>query len=523
MLIDKRAKKVVILLAIFGVLVIGRVIMYFSWEYQPSLPGEHRLPPKEKEISVVPTENNPQEIFDNGLLFGHYTLEVNLPLNPEVEVGYLIPADQKTGKPLSSAENMVFYGIANGEGSKKPCSQLWLQQLAREFKCTVFSVGINTNFDITTDHEKYYIYQEAGWFEVIFDIQAKLAKRFGFPKRKLLLIGESSGGSMIQRITAAYPDRVAAAAWCGGSRYDMSRIKKDNIPRLILNTWGCPGESASKILAQKEKDIGNSVLVASMPPDPTLKQWYHHAPGPESYRLIQEYIGGMAELIFQNGGILPKPSKGTRLLPASNFATSWKQRFLPVSFHGSKQVFVMQPYAASPKQIAIVLGSSNGETRLRMLDALYWFSQKDTIPIQVNVGNDLFSERSMVSKILKLVLEEKEWEGLPIIIIGLDEAGQTGTIAALADGNSRIRKIWLYNCPYDSPFSELSIIKNCKNSSIPILICSEEIENEQSFPHIEFRKFSVSEQTNFSWKAEIDAIVAELGGVAHDNKAAVEN
>lgn len=518
---DKMDKKIIVLLAIFGVLVIGKVVMFFAWEYQPLPPEMRHLPPPKVVRPAIPREKNPQETITDGLLIGRYSREVSLPLNPEVEVGYLIPVDQNE-KPLPRAKNMVFYGVFNGEGKRVPCSQAWLQQLAREYKCTVFSLGINSNSSITEERDKYYIYQEAGWFDIVFDVQRKLAKRFGFPKRKLLLIGESSGGSMVQRIAAAYPDRIAAAAWCGGSRYDVEHMKKDGIPRLILNTWGCPGETASIILAKQERELGNPVLIAQMPPDPTLDKWYHHAPGPESYRLIQEYIGGMAEMLHQNNGQTPKLNAGEEFLPSTIFAASWQNRFRQIPFHEMNQVSIMQPYGTKPKLIAVVFGRTNDKSRLQMLDALYWLSRLDVIPLHISIGDNLIEEPPNAVKILDRILKEKEWRNLPIIVIGFNEAGLPGAVAALANGNPRIQKIVLYGTACDSPFPELSIIENRKLSPIPMLICNE-MEGEISLANTVFRKFSITGVNNRSWKSEIEALVVRQKGTDDAGKMATAN
>ena len=143
MAIDGKTKKIVILLAVFGVLAVGRLVMYFSWEYRPLPPGVQLPPPKPAVKNVIPTEEKPRETVEDGLLVGRYVRKVSLPLNPEVEVGYLVPVGLD-GRPLPGAENMVFYGVANGEGGRVPCSQPWLRQLAKEFRCTVFSLSIRT-------------------------------------------------------------------------------------------------------------------------------------------------------------------------------------------------------------------------------------------------------------------------------------------------------------------------------------------------------------------------------------------
>ena len=351
--IERKTRKIVILFAILGVLVIGRLVMFFGWEYGAPKIG---IPPTKY---VTPTEESPEETVKNGLLTGYYRRTVSLPLNKKVDVGYLVPLGPDR-KPRPGAENMIFYAIPSGAANRKPGSQPWLQPLAREFNCTVFTLAIRSNLNITEDRRQYYIYREAGWFDVVFDIQEKLAKRFGLPHRKLLLMGESSGGSMVQRIAAAFPDRVAAAAWCGGSRYDLERLKKDGIPRLVVSTWGCPGETISATYAEQEREAGNPVLFARMPPDPVVNKWYHHGPGPETYRLLQTFLGGMAEQLGRNHGRLPEPEPETEFLPSPLFAETWRGRPLLKPFHDLEAVTQMSPGAVHCGQPAIEPGSAAG-------------------------------------------------------------------------------------------------------------------------------------------------------------------
>ena len=517
--IDRKNKKMTILLFILCFLFAVKIVVFFSWEYQ-SISLKYiptALPSKKKEIKLnTPSEQKPEEYIKDGLLIGQYVRETSLPLNPTVRIGYLVPVDSNQ-EPRPGAENMVFYGVFNGEGKRIPCSQAWLQQLAKKYSCTVFSLSINSNLSITEDRDKYYIYREAGWFDVVFSVQKNLAKRFKFPSQKLLLVGESSGGSMVQRIVAAYPDRIAAAAWCGGSRYDMEQMKKDGIPRLILNTWGCPGEATSVILAKQERKLGNPVLVAQMPPDPTLNKWYHHAPGPESYRLIQEYIGGMAEMLHRNKGQIPKLKTEKDFFPSALFAASWQNRFQLKSLYGLNEVSLIQTRNAKTKKIAIIFGRTTGEFRIQMLDALYWLSQRETLSIQIKIGDKLLDEYRNASKLLTRILREKKWENLPILIIGIGDASLPGVIAALTNGNSRIRKIVFYGTSYDLPFPELSIIKNRKKSQIPLLICSE-TKNGLSLPYTKFRKFSIMELSNSSWKSEIEEHIDSLTEIEDVNK-----
>ena len=120
------------------------------------------------------------------------------------------------------------------------------------------------------------------------------------------------------------------------------------------------------------------------------------------------------------------------------------------------------------------------------------------------------------------ILKEKEWKNLPIIVIGFNEAGLPGAVAALANGNSRIRKIVLYGTACDSPFPELSIIENRKRSQIPMLVCNE-AASEVALPNTEFRKFSLMGLTNRSWKSEIEALAVRLKGTDDAGKMATAN
>ena len=492
-----------VLLIIFGVLVAARAIMFLCMEQEASPQYKPISPPAGKVGS--PTEHKPQETVHGTLLIGRYKRKVSLPLNPEVEVGYIIPIDP-SGKPLPGTENMIFYAPFNGEGNKTPCSQPWLQELARRSDCSVFSLQIKMNYEIVRDRKKYYIYPESGWFDIVFDVQHKLAERFHLPRRRLMLVGESSGGSMVQQISAAYPERIAAAAWCGGSRYELSNIRYDGIPRLILSTWGCPGEQNSEELSQKLRRQDNPVLFSSMPPDFRLNEWYHHAPGNNSYQLIQDFIKEVAGQNAKYAESLSGSNVRKKYSFSEAFMRHWNERFKPYALYDLQNTYIMKPYAADAKRIVIAVSPVRGNFSIMAKDALYCLSKSNAIPIWIALEDDWIGARMLIDQALKTIIQSSKWQGLPIDIMGFGEAGMPGAIEAIRSDHMRIRKIVLFGTSHLSPFSELSITENRTKNRIPLIIYSETGDEGVRPANTEFRVFSPEKLTNSSWHAMVQKL-----------------
>lgn len=165
---------------------------------------------------------------------GSFKMRASCYLNDDTEAVYVVPVDAQ-GKPLDSAANIVFYAPFNGEdGSKAYDRYPWLRALAEEHGCSVYSLRIRADTISTSEPTLYYIYAEAGWYPGIFRIQEFLTERFQLPPRKLYMIGQSSGGSLIQRMAVACPERIAAGACNGAGALEEWRSAGETLPPLLL-------------------------------------------------------------------------------------------------------------------------------------------------------------------------------------------------------------------------------------------------------------------------------------------------
>lgn len=229
-------------------------------------------------------------IRGKGFLEGIFEIRANLPLNRITSVRYIIPTDED-GVPLRSASNIVFYAPFNGEAaSMRKRMPLWLRDFPEKYGFSVFSLTIEANVKITNFTDQYYIYKECGWYELIFRIKAHLEKQFKLDSRKLLIVGESSGASMAQQMVAAYPSKIAAAAWTGGSRY-TEFTRPLTVSMLALSNWGCYGLHVTRDLGSNAEKYGIPFLFLQTPS--YLKkngEFEHHAAAPLTYRLIHSFI-----------------------------------------------------------------------------------------------------------------------------------------------------------------------------------------------------------------------------------------
>lgn len=221
---------------------------------------------------------------------GEFSLRVCRPLNRTTLVRYIVPVDPATGMPVPEASNIIFYAPFNGDAPRiRKMFPPWLRCFAEHYRYTVFTLTIEADKLIVGDAERYYIYREAGWFEQIFKLKKHLEREFGLRANPLLIVGESSGGSMAERMIAHYPERISAAAWNGGSNYtDLPVGTKTRI--LALNTEGCYGTEATARLVRHSRAAGINILHGITQPRKGGGRIETHAPTSLAYKLMQTFI-----------------------------------------------------------------------------------------------------------------------------------------------------------------------------------------------------------------------------------------
>ncbi len=465
-----------LLIIVFIVLAAARVIF---WDFGTS--NGNFVPPK----AVKPILKKVKKPVNNpNFRVGSFTLDVNLPLNEKTIVQYIVPVDPGTGKARKSASNIVFYAPYTGDAGRiSKGLHPWLHYFPEKLGYTVFSLTIKANTLITNDKSKFYIYKEVGWFDIIFKIQERLIKEFKLEYKPFFIVGESSGGSLAQRMAACYPDKIAAAAWNGGAVYDLSAPGK--VPFLALNTWGCPGVTNTKKLTRHK---GVQVLHGEGPPVWNVGKLYHHGASKTTYDLIQTFIHDIVKLRDKNNGIVPLPVNWPvnmeicgrkQYFPSEKFASLWQKLPHELSnqlFNNSKEIMIYL-LPEKPDKIVFLPDNPVHGSGIMIEDSLYFLNMNNAVAVSLRVGDAPIQDAKSTEKALKKILENPEWKNLDVYLVGSGIAGQIAAVTGLINGNKRIKKITVLNVKYDYPFSELSIAAKRKLSNIPLVIYNKRIDS----------------------------------------------
>ena len=230
---------------------------------------------------------------------GTFVLEVNKSMNKETIVRYMMPVRQTLDGHLSChADNLIFYAPYNGE-AKKIRHKLpdWISVFAQTHGYGVFSMTIETDKKHVNDEDTYYIYENSGWHDIIWETAKYLRNEFLISEERLIVVGESCGGSMAQQLTARHPEKILKAGWHGGARYAPMHLKT-KVDMLALSTWGDVSAGATARMVKEAKNNHVNILFFQMPPvfrkNGEIDQ---HAAGKDSYALITDFILGDLEKV----------------------------------------------------------------------------------------------------------------------------------------------------------------------------------------------------------------------------------
>ena len=410
---------------------------------------------------------------------GEFTARVDFPLNRQTLVRYIVPLDPAAGNPRPSANNIVFYAPYNGDARRIQAGfPPWTRRFADEQGYSVFTLTIEADTEITGDPSQYYIYREAGWFDLVFAIKAHLEKEFSLEERPLLIVGESSGGSMAQRMAVAYPDRIAAAAWNGGSRYAEFERPID-VALLALNNWSCYGLASTREMVEDAMAKGVAIVNAQTPPPLAPSGKYDaHASSESTYRLIQAFIEGVVELGKDSGGKPPpdrwpfsaKCGDAATRLPSEAFARLWES--LPLDtvrrIDAGGGGWIMFPPPADPE--ALVLTAFPREDAVFLKNSLYFLSRRRAAAAAAFVDGPPEESVKRMESLLSEAMRKEAWKSLPVVLYGRGLPGQILAVAGLRNANRRITRIALWESEWRSPFPELSISGTPNPSNIPVTL-----------------------------------------------------
>ncbi len=395
-------------------------------------------------------------------LVGEFKVHVRLPLNPETRVRYVIPVDA-AGKPLPTAADMVFYAPFNGEDGSTFFTRLeWLKPFWEEHGFAVFSLSMAANTIITDDVKQYYIYPECGWYEVITAIPDYLCGEFAIPKRPMLIVGESAGGSLAQRMTQTIPEAIEAAAWCGATR-PMQPQRPTHMKLLALNTWGCPGAPSVRKAVLGLRELGGEILHGITPPHTGPRRDYHAA-GEDAYMLIRQFIVDAAR------------SRDTgAAFPSEEFQHLWAQLPHTVAdtwLEPEKTLDELPVYPPRPDadRVLFLLWEPGKLPFGMMMDALQLLAEQRVIPVAVPMHERFYENPELPGAMLRQVLARPEWSALPAYVAGTGAGGQMAAVAALRHSDARIVRITTLDSAYEYPFEHLSIAANYQEQSPPLYL-----------------------------------------------------
>lgn len=233
-----------------------------------------------------------------------------------LEFAYRIPLGSD-GKPMPTADRMVFYGPWISQGLDSISTIPWLRDLSEREGLTVFTVKISGPYK-TEDKTSFYPYRESGWFDAVFDAQKQIAEVIGCRLNPIVVTGDSAGGSLGQQLAAAEPKRVSAAAFGGGGMFSAQRAPT---PHLVLSTLGDANNGVCRsLVGDMHKSKAMAVFqIADREGTARSRPHYEHTTGPLGRQLLGAYAAGAAKeqdvkkwpyLINVGAGTGPYAAKG---------------------------------------------------------------------------------------------------------------------------------------------------------------------------------------------------------------------
>ena len=329
--------------------------------------------------------------LDDGILEGSFYVKVDKPINKVILVRFAIPKEGIDGLGRRNASKMVFYAPYNGDDIRIVKGLIpWHRNFAETFGYSVFTFTIKADGQSAADDE-YYVFHENGWGEVVFALQRFLQVRYNLKPQKLIIVGESSGGSFAQQLVARYPERIECAAWNGGKIYAPFQ-KNTNCRLMATSIWGCPGCNPTDEMCIEAKALGIDIKRYVTPPNIKRKgdKFEHHAAGPLNFDLLTAFVVGIdySDILAQ--------------LPPRDFARKNKYIFLTPK---------------SPKEATILITDfpPDDKTELHLMDKMWYLYNDGHLVAYVNkhLANEddsrqLIKQMENSAKTLHISLKEKE-------------------------------------------------------------------------------------------------------------------
>lgn len=434
-----------------------------------------------------------------------FTLPTGIATEPEVKLTCIVPVDA-SGNPTEGANDMVFYSPYAGARKaleKRP----ELRRYANALGMTIFTVEITTDTKYLGDEQKYYCYAVSGWHEVAIKAREKIMEEFKLENRKMLIVGDSVGGSYAQQIAARYPGLVDAAAFAGGRLF--GEIKKNDISWLILSTWECPGMANSQTLAREYALLGMNVLQTETPPilpGGPADHLFHHVPSLAAMNLLEDYLSALRDMRKKNGGRIPPskdwPVKETILgkdysFPSAAVAEGWKK--LPNGMRSEIAQKELLPIVLEPEKpdnnSKVVIYAHDPEVHNTILeDNMCFIALQGDYAVALRAGANMEDYQRLCEYV------KEQFPRRDIYVVGTYDSGEDLAAGVLASG-LKVKKITLLNTDAESLSDTLDENRSKLRGKSKILILEDEkTEGEQKYKHgIEVKTFNKSEEFGNQW------------------------
>ena len=401
-------------------------------------------------------------VFDKKTGLGEFVMQIDCYMNKYTLVRFYVPVDD-SGKALPEANDILMYIPWTGEANKTFSSGInksYLKFAQRE-KMTIFTFT-NWCYRFSYTGDRYFPVKEAGWYPYVFKMKEYIEQKFGLEPHKLFISGQSSGGSMSQRLSAAYPDKIAAAAWNWGTSY-TSDIPKKMPPMLVMNNWSpyiSHNDNVKWMIEKLKENNNNYILRGYGPPRPTKRGFNYHGASEETLDLIELFIADLCNLRRKNGGKLPAyenwykitdKSGKNKYYPSMKFYNKWKQ--LPLNAiknmesRRPDELLIFPGLVDKPDRVVLYVGPVNigrsAFNRFCLWDAMYYLAKSGAIAVSVNPIDSLNVNNSQV--ILNKVFSNKNWKDLNVYIVGVGSAGSTFINGLENFNNPRLKGIKLFD------------------------------------------------------------------------------
>ena len=411
-------------------------------------------------------------VFDKKTGLGEFVMQIDRYINKYTLVRFYVPVDS-AGKVLPEASDILMYIPWTGEAHrtfKNGINKTYLKFAQRE-KMTVFTF---TNWcNLYSYHgDRYFPVKEAGWYPYVFEMKKRIEQKFGLESRKLFISGQSSGGSMSQRLSVVYPDKIAAAAWNWGTSYTQKMPEKMP-PMLIMNNWSgwlTQGDKADQV-ANNLAANGNYVLRGYGPPRPRKKFFDYHGASKETLNLMEQFIADLRDLRKKNGGKIPPyknwykvtdKSGKAKYYPSKDFYNKWKRlplEAVAVFKSGKSDKLLEFPLLTDkPDRVTLYVGSkfygNKDFGNFCIFDAMYGLAKSGAVTFAVNPGLKL--DHNNIQNVLNKIFENKSWKNLDVYIVGVGLPGKSFVLGIKKYDNKRLKGVKLFNPGSSSQFGDFS-------------------------------------------------------------------